>query len=69
MIDSRSAYTRAPEDGVLFEDCNPVLVGGENHLYNREMASKLMQISSELTSDHIIIQTLPTRDNPFNDPQ
>ena len=55
--------------GAYFEDCNPVVVGGQNHLYNGEMASKLMQVSAELTSDHIITQTLPTRDNPFNDPK
>jgi len=54
--------------GAYFEDCNPVTVEGSNHLYNFPMASRLMDVSAEMTADYLIDQERPTRENPFNDP-
>ena len=58
----------ATTSGVYFEDCNAVMVQGDNHLYNVPMAGKLMQISEEITSDYLVDQKRPTRQNPLNDP-
>lgn len=54
--------------GAYFEDCNAVVVEGKNHLHNLPMASRLMQVSADMTADFIVEQKLPTRGNPFNDP-
>lgn len=54
--------------GAYFEDCNAVTVGGDNHLYNFEMAERLVDVSEELTADYLVNLRRPTKDNPFNDP-
>lgn len=45
--------------GRYFEDCNAVIVGGDNHLYNDAMADQLMNVSQELTSDYLVQQKVP----------
>lgn len=44
--------------GKYFEDCNAVTVHGENHLYNMEMAERLMAVSQELTSEYLVEQVI-----------
>lgn len=47
--------------GRYFEDCNAVIVGGDNHLYNEAMAAQLMTVSEALTSDYLVEQKTPQR--------
>jgi len=54
--------------GAYFEDCNAVTVERGNHLYNLPMASRLTDVSADMTADYLVEQKLPTRENPFNDP-
>lgn len=44
--------------GKYFEDCNAVTVHGENHLYNMDMAERLMTVSQELTADYLVEQVI-----------
>ena len=57
----------ATTSGAYFEDCNAVTVQEHNHLYDVAMAEKLMQISEEMTSEYLVDQKRPTKQNPFND--
>ncbi len=41
--------------GEYFEDSNAVTVLGNNHMRNAEMASKLWQVSEDLTRDHLVV--------------
>ncbi len=47
--------------GRYFEDCNAVIVGGVNHLYNDAMAEQLMAVSEALTADYLVEQKVPQR--------
>ena len=47
--------------GQYFEDCNAVVVGGKNHLYNDAMAEQLMAVSEALTADYLVEQEGPQR--------
>ncbi len=40
--------------GEYFEDCNAVTVRGDNHMHDQEQASRLWQVSEELTRDYIV---------------
>lgn len=40
--------------GEYFEDCNAVTVTGDNHMHDREMASRLWVVSEELTRDYLV---------------
>ena len=56
--------------GRYFEDCNAVIVGGDNHLYNEAMAEQLMSVSQELTSRYLVEQKVPKapkRREPINE--
>jgi hypothetical protein len=45
--------------GAYFEDCNAVVVSGEHHLDDREMATKLWQLSETLVGDYLIRHETP----------
>jgi len=49
--------------GEFFEDCNAVVVAGDNHLHDEVMAEKLWQVSEDLTREHLVSHTGPD----FND--
>jgi NAD(P)-dependent dehydrogenase (short-subunit alcohol dehydrogenase family) len=40
--------------GAYFEDCNPVLVSGPQHMTDAPMAKQLWAVSQEMTSDYLI---------------
>jgi len=40
--------------GQYFEDCNAVLVGGDSHMHDSDQASRLWQVSEDLTRDYLI---------------
>jgi NAD(P)-dependent dehydrogenase (short-subunit alcohol dehydrogenase family) len=40
--------------GQYFEDCNAVTVPGDNHMHDGEQASRLWQVSEELTRDYLV---------------
>jgi NAD(P)-dependent dehydrogenase (short-subunit alcohol dehydrogenase family) len=54
--------------GAFFEDCNAVIVQGDNHLYDIDMSERLVQISEEITADYLVDLKRPTAANPFNEP-
>jgi NAD(P)-dependent dehydrogenase (short-subunit alcohol dehydrogenase family) len=39
--------------GAYFEDCNPVQVEGDHHLFDRAMAARLWSLAVELTADYL----------------
>jgi NAD(P)-dependent dehydrogenase (short-subunit alcohol dehydrogenase family) len=39
--------------GAYFEDCNPVLIEGHNHVYNRELAQRLWDETLEMVGEWI----------------
>jgi NAD(P)-dependent dehydrogenase (short-subunit alcohol dehydrogenase family) len=45
--------------GAYFEDCNAVIVSGEHHLDDEEMATKLWQLSETLVGDYLIRHETP----------
>ena len=45
--------------GEYFEDCNAVTVGGDNHMHDREQASRLWVVSEELTRDYLVEHKRP----------
>ncbi len=45
--------------GRYFEDCNAVIIGGDNHLYDETMADQLMTVSEELTAKYLVEQKVP----------
>ncbi len=45
--------------GEYFEDCNAVRVVGDNHMHDRDMASRLWLVSEELTRDYIVEHQRP----------
>ncbi len=46
--------TLAGVSGAYFEDCNPVIVSGEHHLYDAPMAARLWQEAEEMTSAYLV---------------
>lgn len=48
--------------GRFFEDCNPVEVKGEHHLYDAAQASRLWQVSQELVGAHYVTHERPDWD-------
>jgi NAD(P)-dependent dehydrogenase (short-subunit alcohol dehydrogenase family) len=45
--------------GEYFEDCNAVIVVGDNHMHDREQASRLWVVSEELTRDYLVEHQRP----------
>ena len=45
--------------GEYFEDCNAVRVIGDNHMHDREMASRLWIVSEQLTQDYLVEHKRP----------
>ena len=45
--------------GEYFEDCNAVTVIGDNHMHDREQASRLWLASEELTRDYLVEHKRP----------
>jgi NAD(P)-dependent dehydrogenase (short-subunit alcohol dehydrogenase family) len=45
--------------GEYFEDCNAVTVLGDNHMHDREQASRLWVTSEELTRDYLVEHERP----------
>jgi len=43
--------------GQFFEDCNAVTVLGDNHMHDAAMATRLWQVSEDLTRDHLVDYT------------
>ncbi len=40
--------------GAYFEDCNPVQIGGEHHMFDATMASRLWQEAQEMTAAYLV---------------
>lgn len=49
----------ASTSGEFFEDCNAVIVTGDNHLHDEVMAEKLWQVSEDLTREHLVSHAGP----------
>ncbi len=45
--------------GEYFEDCNAVTVLGNNHMHDREQASRLWLVSEQLTQDYLVEHQRP----------
>ena len=45
--------------GAYFEDCNAMIIGGDNHLRNMAMAERLIEVSEGLTADYLVEQQRP----------
>lgn len=41
-------------NGAYFEDCNPVVVSGDHHLFDQAMAMQLWNLAEELTGDYLL---------------
>ena len=39
--------------GAYFEDCNPVTISGEQHMFDEAMAAKLWDVSTVMTKDYL----------------
>jgi hypothetical protein len=40
--------------GAYFEDCNPVQVSGDNHMFDEAMADQLWTVAEEMTRDYLL---------------
>lgn len=40
--------------GAYFEDCNPAIVSGEHHMFDRLMAKQLWQVAREMTAGYLL---------------
>jgi hypothetical protein len=40
-------------NGAYFEDCNPVVVSGDHHMLDREMAQRLWSEAQAMTADYL----------------
>ncbi len=49
--------------GSYFEDCNAVTVQGDNHMHDREQASRLWLVTEELTRDYLVQHERPDWDD------
>jgi NAD(P)-dependent dehydrogenase (short-subunit alcohol dehydrogenase family) len=50
--------------GAYFEDCNPVQVEGDHHLFDRAMASRLWNLAQALTADYLRSVDYPDLSGP-----
>jgi len=41
--------------GAYFEDCNPVQVSGDNHMFDEAMADQLWTVAEEMTMDYLLL--------------
>jgi NAD(P)-dependent dehydrogenase (short-subunit alcohol dehydrogenase family) len=41
-------------NGAYFEDCNPVLVSGDHHMFDVDMAAQLWSVARTMTGDYLI---------------
>lgn len=41
-------------NGAYFEDCNPVQISGDHHMFDEAMASRLWNLAEELTGDYLL---------------
>jgi NAD(P)-dependent dehydrogenase (short-subunit alcohol dehydrogenase family) len=48
-------------NGAYFEDCNPVRVSGDNHVFDAAQAARLWQVAEQLTAQYIDPAVLPSR--------
>jgi NAD(P)-dependent dehydrogenase (short-subunit alcohol dehydrogenase family) len=48
-------------NGAYFEDCNPVRVSGDNHVFDAAQAAQLWQVAEQLTARYIDPAVLPAR--------
>jgi len=48
-------------NGAYFEDCNPVRVNGDNHVFDAAQAAQLWQVAEQLTARYIDPAVLPAR--------
>lgn len=48
-------------NGAYFEDCNPVRVSGDNHVFDAAQAAQLWQVAEQLTAQYIDPAVLPAR--------
>ena len=39
-------------NGAYFEDCNPVRVNGDNHVFDAAQAARLWQVAEQLTAGY-----------------
>ena len=46
-------------NGAYFEDCNPVRVSGDNHVFDAAQAAQLWQVAEQLTAQYIDPAVLP----------
>jgi NAD(P)-dependent dehydrogenase (short-subunit alcohol dehydrogenase family) len=44
----------AEVSGAYFEDCNPVVVSGEHHMFDAPMAEKLWAVAEEMTAPYLV---------------
>lgn len=40
--------------GAYFEDCNPVQVSGDHHVFDAVMAQRLWQVAQDMTADYLV---------------
>ena len=40
--------------GAYFEDCNPVRISGDNHVFDAAMANTLWQVAQDMTGTYLI---------------
>ncbi|MDX1732988.1 MAG: SDR family NAD(P)-dependent oxidoreductase [Halioglobus sp.] len=40
--------------GAYFEDCNPVQVSGEHHVFDRELATRLWEEAQQMAADYLV---------------
>lgn len=48
-------------NGAYFEDCNPVRVSGDNHVFDAAQAAQLWQVAEQLTAQYITPGVPPAR--------
>ena len=41
-------------NGAYFEDCNPVTVSGDNHLFDTAMAARLWNVAQQMTAEYLV---------------
>jgi NAD(P)-dependent dehydrogenase (short-subunit alcohol dehydrogenase family) len=49
-----TAPALAGVSGAYFEDCNPVQVSGEHHVFDAAMAARLWAVAEEMTGDYLV---------------
>lgn len=49
-------------NGAYFEDCNPVQIGGQHHMFDSAMALRLWNLAEQVTADYLVPMDWPTRD-------